>query len=744
MPCGPNEVLEVVRDVTVSRRAEERIRTLASAIEQTADLVIVTDKDGVIEYVNPAFEQTTGYSAAEAIGKKPNLVKSGRHGDQFYKLLWETILAGKPFKQVLINRRKDGSLYYEEKTISPLKDALGRITHFVSVGRDITERKRAEKEIARLGRILEDSLNEIYIFDAVSLRFVQVNRGARQNLGYTMEELQQLTPLDIKPQFDRELFEALIAPLRAGDKDRLSFSTVHRRKDGSEYPVEVQLQLMRQESPPLFVAIIQDISERKRTEERLNFLAYHDPLTGLPNRALLIERLKQAMYDADRMQRLVAVLILDLDRFKYVNDTLGHPSGDELLRTAAARLTEALRPGDTIARLGGDEFTIVLANVAHIDDVARVARKIVDCFAQPFRLGDRDLYVSTSIGITIYPFDVHDPEELLKNADAAMYFAKKSGRNNFQFFTAELNARAGRRLRIETGLRQALASQGLSLHYQPQVDLKSGRITGMEALLRWTDPELGSVSPAKFIPIAEETGLILPIGEWVLREACRQIKQWHDSGFPDLEVAVNISVKQLRQKGFPDFVCRILRDTGLEARYLDLELTESLLMKDVEATVDTMHMLHDLGVSFSVDDFGTGYFSLSYLKRLPIDVLKIDRTFVRNFASDPNDAAIVRTIIAMAHTLGMRVVAEGVETRDQLEFLRRQGCDGSQGYYCSAPLPAEEFFGLLTDWGRARQSKCRLATPSVKRKIQRTAVAQGRVGNGPKDSKAPGARRLKG
>ncbi|MBI3571271.1 MAG: EAL domain-containing protein [Gammaproteobacteria bacterium] len=577
-------------DVTEHVRAESERQRLTSAIEQTADAVLITDPDGTIEYANPAYEATTGYSREEVIGRKPNIVKSGQHDERFYRELWRTILDGRPFRAVFINRRKNGELYYEEKTITPIRSPQGVITHFVSTGKDITERKRAE--------------------------------------------------------------------------------------------------------------------------ERLSFLAYYDVLTGLPNRALLLDHLKQATIEADRIGRLVAVMFLDLDRFKVINDTLGHHVGDALLKGVAERLQACVRPGDTISRLGGDEFTVILADVANADDVARVARKILDSFVQPFRVEDQDLFTTASVGITLYPFDVHDPEGLLKNADAAMYHAKEQGRNSFKFFTAELNVRAERRLKLETALRRALEREELSLHYQPQVDMKDGRLVGMEALLRWQSPELGNVSPAEFIPIAEETGLILPIGDWVLREACRQIKAWHATkfSFSKMQVAVNISGKQLRQKDFPDRVQKVLLETNLEPRYLDLELTESLLMVDAEETGDIMHVLHDMGISFSVDDFGTGYSSLSYLKRFPIDILKIDQSFVRDIASDPNDVAIVKTIIAMAHTLSMRVIAEGVETYEQLVFLRDQDCDGSQGYYCSKPLAANDFTELLADWERISLGRCRAKT----------------------------------
>ncbi len=705
------------------RQAEEHMRELAGAIEQTADSVLITDAEGVIQYVNHAYEQTTGYSRAEAIGRKPSLVKSGQHDAAFYERLWSTIHRGEPFHDILVNRRKNGELYYEEKTITPLKNERGEITRFVSTGKDITERMQALETLRA---------NEARLAEAQ--RMAQLGNWELDLASYKLawsDEIYRIFEID--PAKFGASYEAFIEAIHPDDrelvnstytesvKNRTSYDIEHRllMKDGRIKHVHERCETFYDDTgkPLRSVGTVQDITERKRTEEQLNYLAYYDTLTGLPNRALLLERLKQATLDAERVDRLVAVMFLDLDRFKYINDTLGHHAGDDLLKAVAKRLEECVRPGDTIARLGGDEFTIVLANVAHVDDVARVARKLIDSFALPFQVDGRELFTTASIGITLYPFDEREAEGLLKNADTAMYHAKERGRNTFQYFTAELNVRAERRLRIETALRQALERNELSLHYQPQVDLKTGQLTGMEALARWKHPELGTVSPVEFIPVAEETGLIVPLGEWVLREACRQIKAWHDTGFSKLQVAVNLSGKQLRQKDFPDRVREILHETKLESRYLDLELTESLLMVDTEETAGIMHALHAIGVSFSVDDFGTGYSSLAYLKRFPIDVLKIDRSFVRDIASDPNDVAIVKTVIAMAHTLGMRVIAEGVETREQLEFLRKQGCDGSQGYYCSMPLSAEEFSELLVDWKRIHADRCQRAgrTPRAPR-----------------------------
>jgi diguanylate cyclase (GGDEF)-like protein/PAS domain S-box-containing protein len=721
-PLSDLSKVQALLEICAMRAASEleRIRSdserqkLSGAIEQTADSVMITDRRGIIEYVNPAFEATTGYTRAEALGRQPNLVKSGEHEPEFYHRLWETIRRGDPFRAVFVNRRKDGRLYHEEKTITPLRNARGEIMQYVSTGKDISERMQAAealREQEERFRQLAENISQVFWMTTVD----------KNQMLYVSPAFEKIWGIPCQRLYGQP--RAWLEAIHPDDRERVLEAALHRQADSSyreEYRIvrpDGSIRWILDRAFPVrdaggrvyrIAGIAEDITEQQQTQKRLKYLAFYDPLTGLPNRALMLERLRQTMADAERVNRLAAVMFLDLDRFKVINDTLGHHTGDALLKSVAARLESCLRPGDIIARLGGDEFTVVLANVALVDDVARLARKIIDSFAQPFRVEERDLFTTTSIGIALFPFDVQDAESLLKNADAAMYHAKEMGRNTFQFFTAELNVRADRRLRLETALRQALDRGELGVHYQPQVDLKTGQITGLEALVRWTHPDLGQVSPLEFIPIAEETGLILPIGEWVLREACRQVKAWHEmkSLLPRLQVAVNISGKQLRQSHFPDLVVQVLAETGLEARYLDLELTESLLMENVEEIAKVMHRLHDLGVSFSVDDFGTGYSSLAYLKRFPLDILKIDRTFVRDLATDANDIAIVKTIIAMAHTLGMRVVAEGVETKEQLEFLRREGCDGSQGYYCSMPLSAVELSELIDVWDKRHKVRC--------------------------------------
>jgi len=663
------------------RAMTESAERLQAVLTYTADGLITLSERGIIESCNPAAEKIFGCNCEDMQGRSAELIIPD----------WRNVRPGQ--RHELKGQRADGGVLPLELSLAVMW--VGNQRLYTATVRDLSNIRRLEQMSSRLGRILEHSSNEIYIFDAHTLRFVQVSEGALANLGFSMDELLALTPVDIKPGMTREQFNTLIQPLRSGEREMVAFEAAHRRKDGSLYPVEVRLQLSRTENPPVFVAIIQDITARKHAEARLVYLANYDTLTDLPNRVLLGQRLTKALEEAEYNERLVAVLFIDLDRFKVINDTLGHDSGDELLKVVARRLNEAVRPGDTVARYGGDEFVIVLAHVAHIDDVTRVVHKILGRLSPAITIGGRELFVTPSIGITLYPFDDRTGEELLRNADSAMFHAKEQGGNTFRFYTTELNARAERRLTLETSLRHALDRGEFELHYQPQVDLVSSQILGAEALIRWQHPDWGLVSPAEFIPLAEETGLILPIGEWVLAEACAQARAWHDAGHAGLRIAVNLSGRQLSQKDLPGIVASTLKRCGVVRGTLELEITESLLMQDLEQTADTLEALVALGVTVSMDDFGTGYSSLSYLKRLPIDVLKIDQSFVRDIGVDPDDAAIVQAIIAMAHSLGIKVVAEGVETAEQLAFLRQYRCDSMQGYYFSRPVPPEQFAELL-------------------------------------------------
>ncbi len=437
-----------------------------------------------------------------------------------------------------------------------------------------------------------------------------------------------------------------------------------------------------------------DVSERKKAEKRAEYLSQHDVLTGLPNRALMQDRLHQAISQARRNGGLVALMFIDLDRFKMVNDSFGHITGDTLLKQVAERLTHCLRDTDTVARLGGDEFTIMLPDATNPQVVGEVAQRVLSEFTSPFTDGEQEMFVSASIGISLFPRDGASSDDLVKHADTAMYSAKDSGRNSFRYFTEDLNHEVREKVMLESGLRHAIERGELRLHYQPKIDLASGRVIGAEALVRWQHPTRGLVPPAKFIPVAEDSGLILPLGEWVLKAACEQLRAWQRDGI-ELQVAVNVSARQFQQRNLADIVMGVMAESGVDPQFIEIELTESAIMNDAEASISTLERMKSRGIAISIDDFGTGYSSLSYLKRLPLDILKIDQSFVRDITTDRNDAAIVRAIIGLAQSLGIKVIAEGVEDEHQLSFLNNYGCNYGQGFLFGRPLPPEIFVELV-------------------------------------------------
>jgi diguanylate cyclase (GGDEF)-like protein len=446
-----------------------------------------------------------------------------------------------------------------------------------------------------------------------------------------------------------------------------------------------------------------DITERMRAQDMIKHLAYHDGLTDLPNRTLLNDRLTVALAQARRKERMLAVMFLDLDQFKVVNDTVGHGEGDLLLRSVGDRLTSLVRDCDTIARVGGDEFAILSSEIGDAEDAAKVANRILDGFRRPFERKGYTFYFTASIGIALYPGDGEDGETLLRNADMAMYHAKERGKNGYQLFTRDINARIEQRAVLERDLRRGLERGEFVVHYQPQVDIDAGQIVGTEALLRWRHPDWGLTLPADFLRVAEDTGLIVPLGDWVLRTACAQHQAWKKAGYP-LRLAVNISARQLQQRDLTIMVAQVLEETNLDPHHLQLEITEDAAMDDVDFTIEVLRCFRQMGIQIAIDDFGTGYSSLSYLKRFPVNVVKIDRSFVRDLITDPNDAAIATAVINMAHALNLRVVAEGVETEEQLAFLRERQCDEFQGFLFSKPEPAEKLDKMLAQGRRRRRA----------------------------------------
>jgi diguanylate cyclase (GGDEF)-like protein/PAS domain S-box-containing protein len=551
-----------------------------------------------------------------------------------------------------------------------------------------------ESEAERWWPVLETVVDGIITCDAKGIvgglsasaeRLFGTNSAAAG--GRSLDEL-----VSVPPGEESDLLALLHAAAETGE--RLG-ELVARRDGGELVPIEVTVSRLAGREPNGLLITVRDVTARREAEETIRRLASRDPLTGLPNRLLFDDRLAQTVERARRNPQEFAVMLLDLDRFKLVNESLGMAKGDQLLREVARRLVLVLRRSDTVARLGGDEFLLLLPGCRGAEAAAKVAQKILDGMRQSYAIDGQELTATASIGIALFPHDGGDAETLVRNADTALYRTKEQGRNGYQFYTGDMNARAFERLVLETQLRRALERGELALHFQPLVSAETGAITAVEALVRWFHPELGRVPPGEFIPLAEETGLILPIGQWVLTEACRQVREWQRLGFPDLRLAVNLSGRQFKQRNLVDIIRRVLQATGMPAHLLELELTESALMEDVGESVSRLQAIHDLGVQFAVDDFGTGYSSLAYLKRFPIRCLKIDRSFVKDVTSDPNDAAIAQAIVALAEMMKISVVAEGVETREQLAMIKRFGCHELQGFLFCGPQAPDEMLELL-------------------------------------------------
>ncbi len=567
-------------------------------------------------------------------------------------------------------------------------------------------RKTSEQALrvseGKFKELFNNAVDPIFIFgineDGIPGKFLEANDMACSKLGYSREELLRMNPFDISlPEDIGELTKVYKKILLQG---HLSFERSYVTKTGLKIPVEMSSHVFVWNNQKVVQSIARDITERKRADETIRRQAYYDVLTNLPNRTLFKDRLEQAMKHAHRNKQTLGVIVLDLDRFKNINETLGHILGDKLLVAVSERLLGVLSESETIARFGGDEFTLLLPQVNNLEEATQHAQKIIELLALPFKLNNHELHVTTSIGMAFYPEDGENSEILLKNAETAMYRAKEQGRNNFQLYASVMNVSAFKQLLMENSLRRALEKEEFVVYYQPQIDIKTNKIIGAEALVRWQHPDLGLVFPTEFIGLAEETGLIVPIGEWVIRKVCSQSKKWQDAGYEKVCISVNLSARQFQQRNLVSNIAAILQETGLDPQYLGLEITESIAMKNADFTIAALMELKKMKIHLSLDDFGTGYSSLSYLKRFPLETLKIDRSFVRDITTDPNDAAIVTAVVALAHSLKLSVVAEGVETEGQLSFLKSHDCDHVQGYIFSHPLSEENYLKTLREFSR--------------------------------------------
>lgn len=703
-----------IENIDQYKKTEDEIALLSFAINRVGESVYLMSEDAHFRYINDEVCRQLGYQRDELLHKMrvpdvdPNCPFSR------WQAHWQKLKQEQSITLESSHLSKTGKLIPVEINANYFE--YNHKGYNLALVRDISERKQAEQAQRNTERALREQEE----------RFRQMAENIEEVFWLTDVPKQQV--LYVSPAYEaiwglsrESLYKSptqWLECIHPDDRDRVTWSAFHQQISG-DYDIEYRITRpdggvrhihdrafpIRDEAgkPYRIAGIAQDITDRKEQEAHIQYLAYHDALTGLPNRALVMDRLEHGTAQADRHQDILAVLFLDLDRFKTINDTLGHPAGDSLLQQTAKRLMATLRDEDTVGRVGGDEFLILLPELNSLEDVGHVAEKILASLTAPFLVADYELHVSASIGISIYPRDADNAEALIKYADSALYLAKEQGRSTFRFFSPELDSTVRARLHLENDLRSAIDRNQLFLEYQPLMNLGSGRCSGAEALLRWQHPQHGLICPDDFIPIAEETGLIIPIGEWVLTTACLQARLWQEAGMADFRISVNLSRRQLEQPGLPATLRQILHETGCPPQLLELEITESSTMNNPEQAIIRLNALHEMGIGLALDDFGTGYSSLAYLKRFPLDRMKIDRSFVEGIADDSDDMAIVQTTIVLARQLGLKVVAEGVETSAQQAFLRALGCDEIQGYLFARPMSAD-----------AVTNHCALARPPLK------------------------------
>jgi diguanylate cyclase (GGDEF)-like protein/PAS domain S-box-containing protein len=698
-------VMTVAIDVTEKMQAEQNIQILSTAIEQSPVSVLITDPKGNILYTNPKFSEVTGYTPQEVKGQNPRILKSGVQSDEVYQNLWQSITQGKEWHGELCNLKKDGRHIWEYTSISPIRDHQGEIIRFMALKENITERKEHEealKESEERYALASIGANDGLWDWQIKEKIVYLSPRWKALLGYADHELEnsmdewykRIHPDDL-PKFKRNL------------EDHLNGLTAH-------FEVECRVQhrvkswrwisargiALRDDNnePYRMAGSIRDITARKEAEEKLLHDAFYDVLTELPNKKLFLDRLQATLARGKRHKDYyIGVIYVDIDRLNVINESLGHETGDQVVKIIGERLQECIRNGDTLARISGDAFGAILDDLSDFSDASYVVKRMQQEISKPITLNNRNLLVTSSIGISINTTGEETPEELLRFANIAMNNVKREGRNSYRKYQNEMDERAKQRLEMENRLFQAIKNDELFVVYQPQVNSLNGDIIGFEALLRWNNPQLGLVSPVQFIPLAEESGIIIQLGEWTLNRACRDIHDWNKKFGRDFKVSVNFSPRQFQQTNVVQYIDTVLNRFQLESKCIEVEITESTVMQNIDDTIAKLNQLKEKGILLSIDDFGTGYSSLSYLKQLPLDVLKIDKSFVQSIPRDSNNMAIVNAIISLAKSLDLNLIAEGVETFEQLSYLKANNCNIIQGFYFSKPLGKQEMTALIQD-----------------------------------------------
>lgn len=676
-------------DVTSFKHAEATLKKWGHAIEQSPVSIVITDTRGKIEYVNPKFERITGYQLKEVQGKTPRVLRSEATTTD-YRALWQELKEKGQWRGEFHNQKKNGEHYWEQARISAIKDAQGEVTHYIAVKEDITEQKHAHAKLKTAAAVFNATQEGIMTTNA-TLEITAINPAFTRITGYSASDVLGRKPSILSSgKHDQTFYEKMWQTLN--EQGQWAAEIWNKRKDGSLYPEWLSISVVRDEAGNVqqYIAVISDITERKNQQEKIQYQAYYDALTGLPNRSLLLERISQSLLYSERYKQLSALLFIDLDRFKRINDTMGHEAGDALLIEVSARLSQIVRKSDTVSRFGGDEFVVLLNNISSIEHCTNVAQKIIKEISKPFIIQGFEVFSGASIGITLLPEDADNAKELLRLADLAMYKAKENGRNQFHYFAKSMQQQVNRRVELEHRLRHAIKNQELSLYYQPIVNTQTASLYGVEALMRWQQKDGSFISPTEFIPVAEESGLINDMGEWLIKQACSDIQALNTNCDCQCVLSVNVSSQQYRLGFNADKLSGILQDTEFNANFLNLEITESILLDNDQAVMTWLQDLRATGAQLAIDDFGTGYSSLSYLRRFPINTIKIDRSFISDLTASEDSAVLVKAIVSMAESLNLKVIAEGVETQVQLNSLSDLGGQYVQGYFYAQPLPFED------------------------------------------------------